>query len=96
MDLDNIIYKRSKKLTPNKCSHERIKSQCKECRGSNICEHQRQKHQCKECICEHKRIRTKCKECEKYNNPDICNKFKYEYDYEDTEYVDEFNIFIKN
>jgi hypothetical protein len=51
----------------NKCEHGRIKSICKECRGSSICEHGRIKSQCKECggssFCEHGRIKSTCKEC---------------------------------
>ena len=50
-----------------KCSHNRIKSECKECGGSSICEHNRRKYSCKECggssICEHNRQKSKCKEC---------------------------------
>ena len=50
-----------------KCEHNRQKSQCKECGGSQICEHNKRKSQCKECggvsICEHNRERSKCKEC---------------------------------
>jgi hypothetical protein len=51
----------------NKCEHDREKSKCKQCGGSNICKHGRQKAQCKECeggsICEHNRIKSTCKEC---------------------------------
>ena len=51
----------------NKCEHNRIKSQCKDCRGCSICEHNRLKSQCKECggsrICEHNRLKSQCKEC---------------------------------
>jgi hypothetical protein len=51
----------------NKCEHNRIKSTCKECGGSQICEHNRRKSTCKECgggsICEHKREKSTCKEC---------------------------------
>jgi hypothetical protein len=47
--------------------HEKRKSRCKECGGSEICEHQRQKSKCKECggsqICEHQRRKSLCKEC---------------------------------
>jgi len=51
----------------NKCEHNKRKSQCKECGGSQICEHDRIKDYCKECdgsqICEHNRVKSKCKEC---------------------------------
>ena len=54
-------------IEKNKCEHNRIKSQCKECGGSQICEHNRQKSKCKECggasFCEHNRIKSQCKEC---------------------------------
>ncbi len=50
-----------------KCSHDRQKSTCKECGGSQICEHKKHKSQCKECggsqRCPHNRIRSNCKEC---------------------------------
>ena len=50
-----------------RCGHNRIKSICKECGGSQICEHNRQKSSCKECggsqICEHNKTRSACKEC---------------------------------
>jgi len=52
----------------NKCEHNKRKSQCKECGGSQICEHDRIKDYCKECdgsqICEHNRQKTRCKECD--------------------------------
>ena len=54
-------------LNTKRCSHNRIKSQCKECGGSEICPHNRQKTKCKECgggsICIHNRIKYRCKEC---------------------------------
>ena len=46
----------------SKCSHQRHRRQCKECKGSGICEHQRIRSRCKECkgssICEHQRQRS--------------------------------------
>lgn len=57
-----------------KCIHNRRKSRCKECCGSEICIHNRQKSQCKECrgasICEHNRRKSQCKEC---FGTSICN-----------------------
>ena len=51
----------------NKCKHDRRKSRCKECGGSEICEHDRIKSRCKECggseICEHDRRKSQCREC---------------------------------
>ena len=51
----------------NKCEHNRQKSQCKECGGSQICEHNRIKSECKDCggsqICEHNRHKSTCKDC---------------------------------
>jgi len=50
-----------------RCDHDKIKSRCKECCGSEICEHNRIKSQCKEChgsrICEHNQYKSICKEC---------------------------------
>ena len=51
----------------NKCPHNREKSKCKDCGGSQICEHNRQKSSCKDCggvsICEHNRRKSSCKDC---------------------------------
>jgi len=51
----------------NKCEHNRIRSQCKDCGGGAICEHNRIRSQCKDCggsaICEHNRIKSRCKDC---------------------------------
>ena len=54
--------------TPKKkCSHDRVRYQCKECKGLGICEHNRRKSSCKDCkgseICEHNRMRYQCKDC---------------------------------
>ena len=50
-----------------KCIHNKIKSQCKECKGRNICIHNKQKACCKECkgsnICIHNKIKSQCKGC---------------------------------
>ncbi len=50
-----------------KCEHNKRKSYCKECGGSQICEHNRIKSSCKECggsqICEHNKLKSYCKEC---------------------------------
>ena len=50
-----------------KCPHNKRKSQCKECGGSQICEHNRTKTTCKECggseICEHQKQKRACKQC---------------------------------
>jgi hypothetical protein len=51
----------------NKCEHDRKKSHCKDCGGSQICKHDRYKSICKECgggsICPHDRIKSKCRDC---------------------------------
>jgi hypothetical protein len=51
----------------SKCEHNILRSQCKECGGSQICEHNRLRSNCKECgggsICEHNNYRSRCKEC---------------------------------
>jgi hypothetical protein len=50
-----------------KCEHDRIRSRCKDCGGSQICEHNRERSHCKDCggsqICEHNRERSQCKDC---------------------------------
>jgi hypothetical protein len=50
-----------------KCEHQKRKSRCVECGGSEICEHKRVRSRCKDCkggsICEHNRIRSSCKDC---------------------------------
>ena len=49
------------------CIHDRRRSLCIECGGSQICTHNRQRAHCIECggsqICEHDRERNKCKDC---------------------------------
>ena len=51
----------------SKCEHNRRRSQCKDCGGSQICEHNRRRSQCKDCggsqICEHNKIKHICKDC---------------------------------
>lgn len=58
-----LVTKRNKR----KCLHNRRKTRCKECGGSEICPHDRQRAQCIECggsgICLHNKRRTRCKEC---------------------------------
>ena len=57
----------AKKKPRSVCPHQRRRSRCKECGGTDICPHQRQRSSCKECggagICQHLRQRNKCKEC---------------------------------
>ena len=49
------------------CEHNKVRTSCKQCGGSQICNHNRVRACCKECsggsICEHGRRRTICKEC---------------------------------
>ena len=49
------------------CEHNRVRTSCKECGGSQICNHHRVRACCKECggsqICNHNRVRACCKEC---------------------------------
>ena len=51
----------------SKCEHNKRKSRCKECGGSELCDHDKLKSQCKDCggsrICEHNKRKTYCKEC---------------------------------
>ena len=61
-----IINEVFKKSYP-KCSHNKNKSDCKDCSPHRFCHHQRMRSQCKECkgvsVCEHNRRRSTCKEC---------------------------------
>ena len=59
---------KSKKIKENmQCIHQKQKSYCKECGGSQICIHNKYKPHCKECggvaICIHDRRRSQCKDC---------------------------------
>ena len=60
------------------CEHNKRKSRCKECGGSQICEHNKHKSHCKECggsqICEHNKYKTQCKECK---GSQICEHNKH-------------------
>jgi hypothetical protein len=51
----------------NKCPHNKQRSRCKKCGGSQICSHDRRRSICKDCggssICEHNKIRSRCKLC---------------------------------
>jgi len=51
----------------NKCPHDRQKSKCRDCGGTEICIHNNHKSYCKECggsqICIHKKQRCICKTC---------------------------------
>ena len=63
---DKKEYKRQYYLK-NKCPHNKRKSRCIDCGGSEICQHNRQKSRCKDCggssICEHNRRKLQCKDC---------------------------------
>ena len=49
------------------CEHNRRRSTCKQCNGSQFCEHNRQRSQCKPCggsqVCEHNKRRSICIDC---------------------------------
>ena len=51
-----------------KCEHDKRKSRCRECGGSEVCKHNKRKSQCYECngseLCRHKKIKYNCKECD--------------------------------
>jgi len=51
----------------NKCEHNKRRSTCRECGGSQICEHNKRRSTCRECggsqICEHNKRRSQCREC---------------------------------
>ncbi len=59
------------------CEHNKRRSRCKECGGSEICQHGRRRDICKECggigICQHGRQKHICKEC---NGASICQHGK--------------------
>ena len=50
-----------------KCEHNKIKSKCKDCGGSELCEHNKRKYTCKDCggsgVCEHNKLKRVCKDC---------------------------------
>lgn len=54
-------------VNKNKCEHNKIKRQCKECGGVSICIHNKHKSICRECdgvsICIHNKRKSYCKEC---------------------------------
>ena len=60
-----------------KCPHNKRKSVCKDCGGSQFCSHNREKSRCKDCggasICHHNRQKTQCKDCNNYYCR-FCNK----------------------
>ena len=66
-----LVCKTCKKCRANdlkkKCEHNRQRSICRDCGGSQICEHNRLRQQCRDCggtsICEHNRRRSSCREC---------------------------------
>ncbi len=61
----------------NKCEHNKRKSRCIECGGSEICEHNKRKSRCIECggneLCVHNYQKTKCLEC---GGSEICKHDK--------------------
>lgn len=56
-----------KKYKYYKCIHDKRKTRCKDCGGSELCIHERLKNTCKECggksICEHGNYKPNCKDC---------------------------------
>ncbi len=60
--LDGMINVKHKK-----CEHEKLKSRCKHCGGSDLCEHGKRKEYCKSCggwsICEHGKRKSICRQC---------------------------------
>ena len=66
--IDKLKPKLNKRnATGTKCVHNKQRSNCKECGGSQICKHNKRRSICKECggghICEHNKRRSDCKEC---------------------------------
>lgn len=56
-----------KKIYIYKCEHNKNKSYCKDCMGSQICIHRKEKRYCKECgghgLCSHNKNKRSCKDC---------------------------------
>ena len=54
-------------MVVSKCEHNREKSRCTKCGGSQICEHGKRKDRCRECggsqICKHNKWKQICKDC---------------------------------
>jgi len=68
-------------MTKNKfCHHNKRRSRCKKCKGSEICKHNRIRTVCKDChggaICEHNNYRDRCKACK---GSQICEHDKVRY-----------------
>lgn len=65
--LDTVKHGLNAKYESVFCSHDRMRSKCKDCGGSEICEHSRYKYQCRDCkgsqICQHDRVRHQCRDC---------------------------------
>ena len=63
----------------SRCKHNKQKSYCYECKGSQICKHNRQKATCKKCggsrICKHNRQKQHCYECNMIFNKKTINSF---------------------
>jgi len=64
---NECLEKGRKYKEKNKCPHDKRKSRCVECGGSEICEHGKERSKCVECkgsyICEHNRQINQCKYC---------------------------------
>ena len=62
-----VYYGTFKENKKKMCEHNKIRSRCKACGGSQICEHNKIKSVCKDCgggsICEHGKRRSCCGLC---------------------------------
>jgi hypothetical protein len=83
-------YKKSR--IKNRCPHNKIKYNCRDCGGGAFCEHNKRKHQCRDCggYCEHNKIKHQCREC----GIGICEHNKIKRNCK--ECGDEIHITIKN
>jgi hypothetical protein len=58
---------RTKDKEARKCEHNKRKTLCISCGGSQMCEHNKEKYTCKQCggggICEHEKRKSECKLC---------------------------------
>jgi hypothetical protein len=72
---DRIVIWDGKEL---KCEHNRERSKCKSCGGSQICEHRKRRNECIDCggssICEHRKRRSRCIDC---GGSQICEHRKH-------------------
>ena len=69
-----------RKYTHKKCIHDKRKSECVQCKGSQICEHNKRRYICVMCkgngICDHGKRKERCVQCK---GSQICEHSKIKY-----------------